>query len=277
MEFYRRLARESGGPVLELGCGTGRVLLPIAADGIACTGLDPSEAMLEELRRKRPPRNLRLVSGRMQDFDLAPERFALVFSAFRAFQHLLSVEDQLACLRARAAASRARRALRLRRLRAEARAGRASGRAGIRGGALAGRGDRDRPLHHRAARSGDPGLGDHVPVRAAPARIAAAEPRGSNPDAPLLPLRDRAPARPSPVSPTSRSSAASTAGPTTTSPARPSSSRGEPGNHRPSYGLRRAGRRRFRRRRGSTETNPFAVKKAVLIRERSPGLTMTCW
>jgi SAM-dependent methyltransferase len=100
MEFYRRLARESGGPVLELGCGTGRVLLPIAGDGIACTGLDPSEAMLEALRRKRPPRNLRLVSGRMQDFDLAPDRFTLIFSAFRAFQHLLNVEDQLACLNA---------------------------------------------------------------------------------------------------------------------------------------------------------------------------------
>jgi len=34
----------------------------------------------------------------MQDFDLAPQRFALVFAAFRGFQHLASVEDQLACL-----------------------------------------------------------------------------------------------------------------------------------------------------------------------------------
>lgn len=98
IEFYRRLARESGGPVLELGCGTGRVLMPVGLEGIACTGLDPSEAMLEELRRKRPPPNLRLVSGRMQDFNLSPDRFALIFSAFRAFQHLLTVEDQLACL-----------------------------------------------------------------------------------------------------------------------------------------------------------------------------------
>src|SRR5436189_2875890 len=82
VEFYRSLAREAGGPVLELGCGTGRVLLPIARDGSACTGLDSSEAMLEELRRKNPPDNLRLVAGRMQSFDLGADRFALIFSAF---------------------------------------------------------------------------------------------------------------------------------------------------------------------------------------------------
>ncbi len=99
-DFYRGLARETGGPALELGCGTGRVLLPIARDGIECTGLDPSEAMLREFRRKGLPDNLRLVQRRMQDFDLGPDRFALIFSAFRAFQHLLTVEDQLACLAA---------------------------------------------------------------------------------------------------------------------------------------------------------------------------------
>ena len=98
--FYRDLAREAGGPILELGCGTGRVLLAIARDGIACTGLDASEEMLEEFRRKGPPENVRLVRGSMQDFDLGTERFGLIFSAFRSFQHLLTVEDQLACLRA---------------------------------------------------------------------------------------------------------------------------------------------------------------------------------
>jgi len=100
-DFYRDLARECGGPVLELGCGTGRVLLEIAAEGIACTGLDVSEAMLEVLRQKAlgaagaPPR---LVRAEMQDFELPGERFPLVFSSFRAFQHLYTVEDQLRCL-----------------------------------------------------------------------------------------------------------------------------------------------------------------------------------
>ncbi|CAN5148010.1 class I SAM-dependent methyltransferase [soil metagenome] len=98
-EFYRELARQSGGgPVLELGCGSGRVLLPIARDGIESVGLDASPDMLGRFRQKDALPNLTLVEGRMESFDLAPRRFALVYSAFRAFQHLTSVEDQLACL-----------------------------------------------------------------------------------------------------------------------------------------------------------------------------------
>ncbi len=96
--FYRGLSRETGGPVLELGCGTGRVLLPIAADGIQCVGLDASPAMLDALRAKAPSATVRLVTAPMQDFDLGPERFRLIFSAFRAFQHLYTPADQLACL-----------------------------------------------------------------------------------------------------------------------------------------------------------------------------------
>ncbi|HEX7253938.1 MAG TPA: methyltransferase domain-containing protein [Thermoanaerobaculia bacterium] len=100
VEFYRALARETGGPVLELGCGSGRVLLPIVRDGIDGTGLDASGEMLERLRRKDPPAHLRLVEGRMENFDFGSERFALIYSAFRAFQHLLTVEEQLGCLAA---------------------------------------------------------------------------------------------------------------------------------------------------------------------------------
>lgn len=96
--FYRGLAQESGGPVLELGCGTGRVLLPIAALGIPCVGVDPSPSMLAVLRAKNPPPNVELVDGRMETFDLAGRRFPLVTAPFRVFQHLLDVEAQLAAL-----------------------------------------------------------------------------------------------------------------------------------------------------------------------------------
>ena len=96
--FYRELARESGGPVLELGCGTGRVLLPIAALGIPCVGVDPSPAMLAVLRAKSPPPTVELVEGRMQTFDLGGRRFPLVTAPFRVFQHLLDVDAQLAAL-----------------------------------------------------------------------------------------------------------------------------------------------------------------------------------
>jgi SAM-dependent methyltransferase len=94
--FYRALAAGAGGPVLELGCGTGRVLARIAEDGHACTGLDASPAMLARLRARAP--GVRTVEGDMRDFDLGGARFALIYSAFRAFQHLEEVEDQLRCL-----------------------------------------------------------------------------------------------------------------------------------------------------------------------------------
>jgi len=96
--FYRALAQESGGPVMELGCGTGRVLLPIAALGIPCVGVDASPAMLAVLRGKNPPPNLELVQGRMESFDLGGRRFPLITCPFRAFQHLLTVDAQLAAL-----------------------------------------------------------------------------------------------------------------------------------------------------------------------------------
>jgi SAM-dependent methyltransferase len=98
VDFYRSLSRDTGGPVLELGCGSGRVLLPIAREGVACVGLDASEAMLRLLAARDPPANLRAVHGRMENFELPGERFSLIFSAFRAFQHLLTVEEELSCL-----------------------------------------------------------------------------------------------------------------------------------------------------------------------------------
>lgn len=96
--FYESLAVDCGGPVLELGCGTGRVLVPLAARGIDCTGIDASAAMLDQLRAKPKAATILLTQGRMESFDLGARRFRLIFSAFRAFQHLDTVEQQLACL-----------------------------------------------------------------------------------------------------------------------------------------------------------------------------------
>src|SRR6201987_5608031 len=52
LAFYERIAREAGGPVLELACGTGRITLPLAKAGLHVTGVDRSEAMLTIARRK---------------------------------------------------------------------------------------------------------------------------------------------------------------------------------------------------------------------------------
>ncbi len=103
VEFYVDEAVKSGGPVLELGCGTGRVLLPIARAGIEITGLDFFEPMLSALREKlkREPEEVRrrveLVKADMRRFELG-RKFALVIIPFRPFQHIVEVEDQLSCL-----------------------------------------------------------------------------------------------------------------------------------------------------------------------------------
>lgn len=104
IDWYRRLARESGGPVLELGAGTGRIAIPIAHDGVAICALDADRGMLDALREKiaRLPideqHRLAVTEGDMRSFQLE-SRFALVTIPFRAFLHNLTTEDQLACLR----------------------------------------------------------------------------------------------------------------------------------------------------------------------------------
>ena len=101
--FFMEAANESGEPVLEVGCGTGRVLIPTARAGIEITGLDLSPDMLEVCRGKLTAEpeevraRVRLVEGDMRQFELG-RTFRLVTLPFRPFQHLTTVEDQLACL-----------------------------------------------------------------------------------------------------------------------------------------------------------------------------------
>jgi SAM-dependent methyltransferase len=101
LPFWVELARGAGGPVLEVGCGTGRVHLPLLEAGVDADGLDLLPAMLDELRRKAALRGLspRVHEADMRDFTL-PRRYALVVVPFRAFLHNLTTADQLATLRA---------------------------------------------------------------------------------------------------------------------------------------------------------------------------------
>src|SRR5467141_4289664 len=101
--FYRDAAREFGDPVLELGCGTGRITMALAEAGKRITGLDLSERMLERAVKKRAAlrvearERVQLVQGDMTRFDLG-EKFRLVIIPFRPFQHLLEVQQQVDCL-----------------------------------------------------------------------------------------------------------------------------------------------------------------------------------
>ncbi len=99
--FYLDLARRAGGEVLEVAVGTGRVALPLAAAGVSVTGVDASPSMLAIAAVKVGAADLaervRLHLGDMRAFDLEA-RFGLVTVPFRAFQVLLTVEDQFAAL-----------------------------------------------------------------------------------------------------------------------------------------------------------------------------------
>jgi len=101
--FFVEAASKAGSPVLEVGCGTGRVLIPTARSGVDVVGLDLSPHMLAVCRerlRDEPEAvqsRIRLVQADMRRFDIG-RVFTLVTLPFRPFQHLLTVEDQLSCL-----------------------------------------------------------------------------------------------------------------------------------------------------------------------------------
>lgn len=103
VDFFVTEAQRAAGPVLEAGCGTGRILIPTARAGVEITGLDISKTMLDICRRRlgREPQEVqqrvRLCEADMRAFALAA-RFQLATLPFRSFQHLLAPEDHLACL-----------------------------------------------------------------------------------------------------------------------------------------------------------------------------------
>ena len=102
--FFVEAAQKSGGPVLEMGCGTGRVLIPTAQAGVEIVGLDLSPHMLRVCRDRLlcEPKDVqlrvRLVEGDMRDFEIS-QAFTLATTPFRSFQHLTTVEDQISCLK----------------------------------------------------------------------------------------------------------------------------------------------------------------------------------
>lgn len=103
VEFYVAEARAATELVLELGCGTGRILIPAARAGAEITGLDISEKMLERCRARLSTEpvgvieRVGLVLSSMVNFSLGRE-FSLIIIPFRPFQHLLEVDEQLECL-----------------------------------------------------------------------------------------------------------------------------------------------------------------------------------
>jgi SAM-dependent methyltransferase len=105
VDFYRRLAGETGGPILDVGCGTGRVAMALAADGHEVVGIDLSAPMLRlaELRREtlsaEAAARLSFQQADMTTLDLGRD-FALVVAPSRVFQFALTTDAQRQALAA---------------------------------------------------------------------------------------------------------------------------------------------------------------------------------
>ena len=97
--FYLEEARRSGGPVLELGVGTGRIAVPIAADGIEVIGIDSSRGMLEVCARRAALAGVR-IDLRVGDLRTPPvtEHVPLVICPFRSLLHMHTDDDRRAVL-----------------------------------------------------------------------------------------------------------------------------------------------------------------------------------
>jgi SAM-dependent methyltransferase len=108
LDFYREMARRVGAraQVLELACGSGRITLPLLRAGFRVTGVDISPKMLELTRQKiereaaEVAGRSHLIEGDIRDLDavLGAQEFDLIFIGLNSFQHLLTQQDQLACL-----------------------------------------------------------------------------------------------------------------------------------------------------------------------------------
>ena len=101
--FYVEEARLDGGPIVELGVGTGRIAVPIAAEGIRVIGVDSSAAMLDVCREQAETAGVaRLLDLRIGDLRAppVPERVTLAICPFRAYLHLADDAERLVALRA---------------------------------------------------------------------------------------------------------------------------------------------------------------------------------
>ena len=102
--LFLEIAKETGGPILDVGCGSGRILFPFIADGHTAHGIDENSAMisLAEHRAAALPlatqNRLTLIAGDAKQHRL-PSKYALILLSYNMLMHFLELEEQLQLLR----------------------------------------------------------------------------------------------------------------------------------------------------------------------------------
>ena len=94
--FWQQVASDAKGPVLELGCGTGRVTRPLARAGVRMVGIDRSAAMLERIPNPKP--RIPLVRGDIRQLPFADASFPMVIAPYGILQSLIRPNDLTATL-----------------------------------------------------------------------------------------------------------------------------------------------------------------------------------
>jgi SAM-dependent methyltransferase len=97
LPLYSELAQQAGGPILDIGCGTGRVMLHLAMEGFSVSGIDTSTAMLERGRRKLKNRvdlveQVKFYEGNALDFT-PPEKYPLILIPYNGLMHFRTADE----------------------------------------------------------------------------------------------------------------------------------------------------------------------------------------
>lgn len=91
VSFWRRVAATAAGEVLELGCGTGRVTVPLEKSGVRVVGVDRSQPMLDRLRSRAP--RVRAVRADIRSLPFESSRFSMVLAPYGILQSLIHERD----------------------------------------------------------------------------------------------------------------------------------------------------------------------------------------
>lgn len=95
LPFWADMASQYGDPILELGCGTGRIALPLTEKKLRVTGIDISDSMLNQAREKSS--QVEWIKSDIRNFDLG-KQFSLIIFPLNSIYHLLTLDDLESCL-----------------------------------------------------------------------------------------------------------------------------------------------------------------------------------